>query len=264
MVTLTAKDLDDLRYARTLLEHPSLAARMTGLLGTPIEKGLELLPANWSGALSTATRVALTRALDVAVATMGDRGPGPAATRLHKLTLAATGALGGALGLSALAIELPVSTMVMLRSIADVARSEGEEIRSIESRLACLEVFALGGRLQSDDAGELGYFAIRTALARAMAEAAQFIAERGVAREGAPVLVKLVAQIAARFEVVVSEKAAAQALPLIGAAGGAIVNLLFIDHFQDMARGHFIVRRLERAWGAEAVRRSYEQWPAAG
>ena len=95
VVTLTGKDLDDLRHARTLLEHPSLAARMTGVLGTPIEKGLELLPANWSGALSTATRVALTRALDVAVATMDDRLPGPAANRLHKLTLAATGALGG-------------------------------------------------------------------------------------------------------------------------------------------------------------------------
>jgi len=257
-VTLPAKDLDDLRYARTLLEHPSLAARLTSLLGTPIEKGLELLPANWSAALSTATRVALTRALDVAVATMDDRGLVPAANWLHKVTLAATGAAGGALGLSALAIELPVSTTVMLRSIVDIGRSEGEQIRSIESRLACLEVFALGGRVRSDDAGEFGYFAIRTALARSMAEAAQFIAERGVAREGAPALVKLVAQIAARFEVVVSEKAAAQAVPLIGAAGGAIVNLLFIDHFQDVARGHFIIRRLERTWGAETVRAAYE------
>jgi hypothetical protein len=258
VVTLPAKDLDDLRYARTLLEHPSLTARLTSQLGTPIEKGLALLPADWSGALSTATRVALTRALDVAVATMDDRRPGPAANRLHKLTLAATGAVGGAFGLSALAIELPVSTALMLRSIADVGRSEGEQIRSIESRLACIEVFALGGRLQSDDGAEVGYFAIRTALARAMAEAAQFIAERGVVREGAPALVKLVAQIAARFELVVSEKAAAQALPLIGAAGGAIINLLFIDHFQRMARGHFIVRRLERAWGREAVRENFE------
>jgi hypothetical protein len=257
-MTLPAKDLDDLRYARTLLENPSLAARLTNLLGTPIEKGLELLPANWSGALSVAARSALTRALDAAVATIDDRGIGPAANLLHKVTLAATGAVGGAFGLSALAIELPVSTAVMLRSIADIGRSEGEQIRSIESRLACIEVFALGGRVRSDDASDLGYFAIRTALARAMAEAAQFIAERGAAREGAPVLVKLVAQIAARFEVVVSEKAAAQAIPLIGAAGGAIVNLLFIDHFQDMARGHFIVRRLERRWGAEVVRANYE------
>jgi hypothetical protein len=258
-VTLPARDLDDLRYARALLEHPSLAARITNLLGAPIEKGLEQLPANWSSALSVATRGALTKALDVAVATIDDRGLGPAANRLHKVTLAATGALGGAFGLAALAIELPISTTVMLRAIADIGRSEGEQIRSIESRLACIEVFALGGRLGSDDAGELGYFAVRAALARAITEAAQFIAERGVAREGAPVLVKLVAQIASRFEVVVSEKFAAQALPLIGAAGGAIVNVLFVDHFQDMARGHFIVRRLERTWGAAAVRDAYEQ-----
>src|SRR6185503_12211102 len=117
---------------------------------------------------------------------MDDRLPGPAANRLHKLTLAATGAMGGALGISALAIELPVSTTVMLRSIADIGRSEGEQIRSVESRLACIEVFALGGRLQSDDGGDLGYFAVRTALARAMTDAAQFIAERGIAQEGAP------------------------------------------------------------------------------
>jgi EcsC family protein len=259
-VTLPAKDLDDLRYARTLLEHPSLAARITSLLGAPIEKGLALLPANWSGALTVATRAALNKTLDVAVATMDDRGLGPAANRLHKITLAATGALGGAFGVAALAIELPVSTTVMLRSIADIGRSEGEQIRSIESKLACIEVFALGGRLRSDDAGEMGYFAIRTALARAITDAAEYIAERGVAHEGAPAIVKLVTQIASRFEVVVSEKAAAQAIPLIGAAGGAIVNLLFVDHFQDMARGHFIVRRLERTWGAEAVRTAYRNY----
>ena len=202
-VTLPARDLDDLRYARTLLEHPSLAARLTSLLGTPIEKGLELLPANWSAALSTATRVALTRALDVAVATMDDRGLVPAANWLHKITLAATGAAGGALGLSALAIELPVSTTVMLRSIADIGRSEGEQIRSIESRLACLEVFALGGRLRSDDAGDVGYFAIRTALAlHGGSGAVHCRTRRGVK---APALVKRGADRRA-IRVVVSKK----------------------------------------------------------
>jgi len=37
------------------------------------------------------------------------------------------------------------------------------------------------------------------------------------------------------------------------------VNYAFIEHFQDMARGHFIVRRLERAYGEEDVRREYER-----
>ena len=64
--------------------------------------------------------------------------------------------------------------------------------------------------------------------------------------------------LGARFGVVVSEKAVAQAVPIIGAAGGALVNSIFIDHFQDMARGHFIVRRLERTYGEEVVKRAYE------
>jgi hypothetical protein len=44
---------------------------------------------------------------------------------------------------------------------------------------------------------------------------------------------------------------------LIGAFGGAVVNYAFIDHFQDVARGHFTVRRLERAYGEDEVRRQY-------
>jgi hypothetical protein len=55
----------------------------------------------------------------------------------------------------------------------------------------------------------------------------------------------------------VPQKAAAQAVPVIGAAGGAAVNVLFINHFQDMARGHFIVRRLGRTYSADMVRREY-------
>ena len=43
-----------------------------------------------------------------------------------------------------------------------------------------------------------------------------------------------------------SEKLAAQAAPILGAIGGAAVNAAFADHFQTLARGHFIVRRLER------------------
>ena len=57
----------------------------------------------------------------------------------------------------------------------------------------------------------------------------------------------------------VSEKVAAQAVPVIGAAGGVVINVLFIDHFQEMARGHFIVRRLERTYDPQLVRAEYER-----
>jgi hypothetical protein len=32
---------------------------------------------------------------------------------------------------------------------------------------------------------------------------------------------------------------------------------MFIEHFQAVARGHFIVRRLERAYDPELVRATY-------
>ena len=50
-----------------------------------------------------------------------------------------------------------------------------------------------------------------------------------------------------------------QALPVIGALGGAAVNYAFMEHFQDVARGHFTVRRLERTYGKELVRSEYER-----
>ena len=39
------------------------------------------------------------------------------------------------------------------------------------------------------------------------------------------------------------------------------MNVIFIDHFQGVARGHFIVRRLERKYGEVAVRAAFEALP---
>ncbi|HEY5472580.1 MAG TPA: EcsC family protein, partial [Candidatus Limnocylindrales bacterium] len=88
--------------------------------------------------------------------------------------------------------------------------------------------------------------------------AAEYITARGVTDEGAPVLLRLIARIAARFDVVVGEKMAAEAVPVIGAVSGAAINLLFVSTFQKAAAGHFTVRRLERAYGADAVKSEYE------
>jgi hypothetical protein len=161
--------------------------------------------------------------------------------------------------LPALVIELPVSTTIMLRSIADIARHEGESLNDNATRLACLEVFALGGKQKSDDSTESGYFVVRSALARSISEAAQFAATKSLTGEGSPAVVRFIINVARRFSIQVTEKAAAQAIPVIGAAGGALINTLFMDHFQDMARGHFIVRRLENLYGKEIIKDSYEE-----
>ena len=143
--------------------------------------------------------------------------------------------------------------------MATVARSEGEDLTNPETALSCLQVFALGGLKGEADAAESGYFAVRGLLAKSVAEAARFIVDRGVFAEGAPVVVRFIAQIASRFGVVVTQKLAAQAVPVIGALGGAAVNYAFIDHFQEIARAHFVVRRLERHYGKDTVRAVYER-----
>jgi hypothetical protein len=268
IMTFHQIDWNDLKKAKMLLESPSITAKITNLLAIPIEKGFEFLPDNWNAKIGELTQAALSKAVHAAVFTMKDALGEEASNIWHKIAVATSGGIGGFFGLAALAVELPISTTIMLRSIADIARSEGETISKIESKIACIEVFALGGPSKSNDASKSGYFAIRAALARSVTKAAEYIAEKGLAEEGAPALVRLITHIAQRFSIQVSEKAAAQAIPAIGAAGGALINTLFIDHFQDMARGHFIVRRLERKYGKEIVEKTYKteltEWRTSG
>jgi hypothetical protein len=149
--------------------------------------------------------------------------------------------------------------IVLVATAAGATTGAGVVLSLAETALTCLQVFALGGLKGESDASESGYFAVRGLLAKSVADAARFIAERGGVAEGAPVLVRLIGQIASRFGVVVTQKLAAQAVPVIGALGGAAVNYAFIDHFQEVARPHFVVRRLERRYGKDTVRAAYER-----
>lgn len=257
-MNISQTDHDDLHYAKSLLENPGLAAKIVNTIGVPVEKGFDILPKGWRETVASSSRKALQVALDSAILTMNKNPKQKAANKLHKLLVAGSGAAGGFWGLPALPLELPISTTIMLRSIADIARSEGQMLEEPRTKLACIEVFALGGKSQADDAVESGYFAVRSGLAKAVSEASRHLALKGFAEKNSPVLIKLIAQISSRFGIQVSEKLAAQAIPVIGAAGGAVINTLFIDHFQAMARGHFIVLRLENKYGMEVVRQAYD------
>ena len=62
-----------------------------------------------------------------------------------------------------------------------------------------------------------------------------------------------------RYSARVSHKLLAKAIPLVGAASGAAINSLFVRHFQDVARAHFTIRRLERVYGAAPIQDAYTQ-----
>ena len=258
----TEIEIEELQDAKRRLENQGLVSRMSDLVGKPIEAGVELLPDGWDEEIGEVTQAALLKAAEAAIFTMKDI-PGEEASNLwHKGLVAIIGAGGGLFGLPALAIELPISTTIMLRSIAEIAREEGESISSIETKMACLEVFAFGGK---EESGSSAYYTMRLALAKAVTEAVDFLSRRVIvdvfAPKAAPPLVKAVTIIAERFAIQITEKTAAQAAPVLGAAGGAIINTMFMDHFQDIAKGHFTVRRLERKHGYEKVKALYDSIP---
>ena len=66
---ITSADLSALRRAVLALEHPGLAARLTNMVGKPIELLGHALPAAASRAITTATSKGLEIALKVALPT---------------------------------------------------------------------------------------------------------------------------------------------------------------------------------------------------
>ncbi|MFL9964064.1 EcsC family protein [Paraburkholderia sediminicola] len=263
-LTLSEQDLNALRRAKHQLESPALAMKLASIVGAPLEKLLGRLPAYANAKVTDATELALRKCLSIALRTLGRRDAGPLiapdkpSNLLHKFAVATTGAAGGAFGVFALPVELPVTTTLMFRSICDIGRSEGEDLSSIETQLQCLTVLGMGGTSSEDDDAELGYFFMRGALAQAVSKASSEIATKGFSSHGSAALLRLLNAIAARFSVQVSEQIAAKSIPAIGAVLGAMVNTVFIDHFQQVAHGHFTVRRLERQYGNETIEAVYQ------
>jgi EcsC protein family len=254
---ITEQDLRSLQEAFETLEHPSFAARLNHVVGVPVESALKLLPPKWylriHRVADSCVRLALKGVIRQRLVKVeaGDRG--------HKMMAMVVGAAGGFMGGLTLLMELPMTTTLMLSSIAEIARREGEDLDSVEAQMACLEIFALGGRSPEDDAAETGYYGARLALEAPIAEAARYLSAAGTAWRGhPPALVQVVDVVARRFGVVLTEKAAAQIIPVIGALGGAFLNKLFIEHFQRIARGHFTIRRLERKYTPARIQAAYE------
>lgn len=244
---LPAEAEAQLAEARRVLDETSLAARLASMAGTPVEALRKRLPSVAQGMVDTAVKKALAKALEAAMRSDPARTPpGINADWLHRGLAAATGAAGGAFGLAGTLLELPVSTTLLLRQIGAEAAAAGEDTTLPETGAECLKVFALGGRSPGDDAAETGYFATRLALA-------QFLPNMS-----ASLLPGFIGAIAARFTGPLMIKLGAQAAPVFGAAAGAAVNLAFLEHFRGLARAHFTVRRLEREYGAGAVRAAYE------
>lgn len=208
-----------------------LGMQLLGLVGGSAENLLERLPDGVKDRLEGATRLALERAFDAAQRSRGlvsDRGDW-----LNTAVTTAMGAAGGFGGLPTALAELPVTTTVLLRAIQGIAAEHGFDPNEEEVRLDCIRVFAAAGPLADDDAADLGFLAARVTITGQSLQA-------------------LIARVAPRLSVVLGQKLAAQAAPLIGAVAGAATNYVFTSYYQEMARVHFGLRRLAAESGEDA------------
>lgn len=282
--------------AASYLERPGFLVRMTGMLGRPAEMALRALPPAANRVIARSTHKALQAGLKAALYTLprhkGAPGEQPVehlytstfqSGAVHTAAGYFTGFTGGLLGLPALPIELPLTTAIMLRSIADIAARMGHDVRDPAVQLECLAVLGLGhtqspaqglqraaGAAIASGEAEPGYYAVRTSMVSAVGSAARWIAGatpgevvQAVMKGRAPAVARLLAAIANRFNVVVAQKTVLQIVPVLGAATGTAVNLAFLDHFNQVARLHFGLQLLEQRFGEAAVRQAYAEETAA-
>jgi hypothetical protein len=256
-LVLKAADQADLARAIVRLERSNLVVQLADHVGAPVNKLVRTLPRRAQDKVEAAVHRALLGCAHVAIRSL-DQAPAKPANLAPKLFAGIAGGISGFAGLAALPIELPITTTNMLRAIAAIARAEGENLADPTTQMACLEVFALGRR-GGGIAVEAGYYALRATLARTTGEVAAHLLQRGSAEEATPVLMRLVTEIAGRYGVVVSDRVAASAVPVLGALGGATINWIFMDYFQEIARGHFTMRRLERIHGEQPIQDLYHE-----
>jgi hypothetical protein len=247
-----------LKNAVKYLEGRNFAAKLADYAGVPVNRVLGVLPKAVNKQLSGLVRSAVMKGLEVAVDTLDDKPPRSPAMGFSSFLAGVTGGVSGLFGFGALAFELPLTTTLMLRAIAEIAQHQGEDLSTIEARLACLEVFAYGAK-RADENLDVGYYAARALISKYSHDIAALALERGAIDASAPVVASLVSEIVSRFGLVVSDKVAAGALPILGAVGGATVNIVFMDHFQRVAHAHFTLRRLERTYGSAHIKERYAE-----
>ncbi|MDN3491503.1 EcsC family protein [Winogradskyella bathintestinalis] len=270
--TLAEEDKDALMQAKSSMQNLGWAIRNVNKIGSTVETGINYVPENVLVKVQKITESVLLKIIKANLLTIQkDKKFKKPSKVTYKSIVTGTGAVSGffgsstGLGTAIFASEVTITTKFLLRTIMDIARSEGEDIYTFEGQMACLQVFALGGDSKDDDGMEMSYYTTRMALNSALNNVSSaglkmglesLIKGAGVLGSGA--LGNFISKIATRLSLLISEKFLAQAVPIAGAIGGGGLNYVFVDHFQKMATAHFTIRRLERKYGANEIKLIYE------
>ena len=201
-------------------------------LGGSFERQLAMLPASVKGRIGWLTEAAIARAWGLAGA--GERRLPTPGKRGAMAAALASGAAGGAGGLATSVAELPVTVALILHAIRAEAVAAGYDPDDPAIRAQCLKVFAAGSPLAADDGIDTTFLSARLTL-------------------GGPALQKLIATVAPRLAAALTQKLAAQTVPVLGALSGAALNAAFLSWYREIAAIRFALLRLAEAQGEDAV-----------
>ena len=152
--------LEELERAVIRLEKSGLAGRYSGLAGGGFDRAIAALPKPLKRRVNRSIEKSVAYCLRFIVRAPPQTKPRRPRRKVGLLLAGIGGGVGGALGLSGVFIELPVITILILRAIAETALYYGEDLSTLEGRLACVEVLALGAR-PAAGASRAGYFSTR-------------------------------------------------------------------------------------------------------
>jgi hypothetical protein len=203
-------------------------------LGSGVETQMAALPAKLRVVLESGTEGLLRRTYAAAGAVGALKVVPETGDWAHRVAVATGGALGGFGGLASATVELPATVALFFGAMQKIGAEYGYDPGSEEARLICLEVFGAGGPFAGDDGVNTVFIGSRLAMNSGAVQA--------VIRRIAPAVAALLGR-----------KLASQAVPLIGAAAGAGLNLAFLAYFREMAHVRFGLQRLADTHGADAV-----------
>ncbi|WP_417248185.1 EcsC family protein [Celeribacter sp.] len=213
--------IDDL--ARRLRRANSGGMQILNVVGGSADGLFNRLPVPVRSRMESATMAALETALDGATRTRAAGYRGNA--WLSRALASGLGAAGGAGGLPSAMAELPVTTVVLLHTIQSVAEDYGFDPTRDDVRKACIQTFAAAGPLSDDDGADLAFLTARTTLTGATVHA-------------------ILARVAPRLSLVLGQKLAAQAVPVLGAVAGAATNYVYTGYYHEIAHVTFGMLRM--------------------
>jgi hypothetical protein len=269
---LSSEDLKVLENAKFTMNNLGWAIRNVNKIGNTVEQGINYIPEKVLVKLQKSTKSILLGVIKANLLTIKkNKKFKKPSKRTYNAIITSSGAVSGffgsttGIGTAIFTSELALTTKFLMRTIMDIARSEGEDIYSLEGQMACLEVFALGGESDKDDGVESSYYTTRFALSSALKNVSASgvkvgidVLVKSVSALGSNVITNFISKIAARLSLLISEKFIAQAIPIAGAVGGGTLNYVFVNHFQKMATAHFQIKGLERKYGKLIVQNAYQ------